>query len=157
LAAAPLSSYANAYGSYDAASALFYRFLGYGVPYLCGRVLLGNRQGMHDLLVAMFAAGLVYLPLVWFELRMSPLLHVKLYGFFQHTWDQHFRAGGYRPIVFVEHGLVLSLFLAITALSGYTLWQRGLRRIGNVPTWIPVLVLALTVVACKSMGAMILM
>jgi hypothetical protein len=157
LATASFSSIANDHGSYDAASALFYRFLGYGVPYLCGRVLLGTRRGMHELLVALFAAGLIYMPLVAYELRMSPQLHLRLYGFFQHTWDQHFRGGGYRPLVFVEHGLVLSLFLAMATLAGYALWRRGLARIWTVPTWVPVLLLAITVVMCKSMGAVLLL
>jgi hypothetical protein len=48
---------------------------------------------------------------------MSPRLNFQIYGFFPHDWAQHLRAGGFRPVVFLEHGLRLGLFLAIGLIA----------------------------------------
>jgi hypothetical protein len=45
-----------------------------------------------------------------FEIRFSPQLHTILYGFFQHDFIQAIRAGGYRPFVFMPHGLWVAFF-----------------------------------------------
>jgi len=58
-------------------------------------------------------AGLLYSALILFEVRMSPKLHKWIYGFFPHTWGQQIRYGGFRPVVFLGHGLWVSIFLAI--------------------------------------------
>jgi hypothetical protein len=48
---------------------------------------------------------------------MSPQLNLMIYGFFPHDWQQHVRGDGFRPVVFLKHGLWLSLFLSGTVLA----------------------------------------
>jgi len=40
-----------------------------------------------------------------------------VYGFFPHSWIQHYKAGGWRPVVFLRHGLVLGIFFAMSVMA----------------------------------------
>ena len=81
-----------------------------------------NREEYHrELLVAALCAGLVYTLLVLFELRMSPQLNNWVYGYFPHSWQQHLRGGGFRPIVFLSHGLAVGYFLFVVVIAAFAL------------------------------------
>ena len=74
---------------------------------------------LHKLLVI---ALLIYLPLVIIELIISPQLHKIIYGFHPHSFEQQIRAGGYRAMVFIGHGLLtanvyLGGFIALIILQ----------------------------------------
>jgi len=87
------------------------------VPFLLARHILASEQALTELLRALVIAGLIYAaPILW-EVRFSPQLHTNIYGFFQHDFIQMIREGGYRPIVFMPHGLWLALFMVMTAIS----------------------------------------
>lgn len=58
---------------------------------------------LHKLLVI---ALIIYLPFIFIELLISPQLHNILYGFHPHSFEQQIRGGGYRPVVFIGHGLL---------------------------------------------------
>ncbi len=91
-------------------------------PFLFGWRLLVTPQHHRELLVAMVVMGLAYTPLVLFELRMSPQLNNLVYGYFPHSWIQHVRGGGgFRPIVFLRHGLWLGFFLFTVAIAAFAL------------------------------------
>lgn len=87
------------------------------LPMLIARKYLAD-EASHKLLLKVLAiAGAIYsLPIV-FELVMSPQLNNIVYGFFPRSWGQHVRSGGYRPLVFVEHGLKLAIFMCCTMLA----------------------------------------
>ena len=38
---------------------------------------------------------------------ISPQLHFMTYGFYQHEFTQVVRMGGYRPMVFLQHGIAV--------------------------------------------------
>lgn len=87
------------------------------VPFLLARHILASEQGLTELLRALVIAGLIYsAPILW-EVRFSPQLHTNIYGFFQHDFSQMIRQGGYRPIVFMPHGLWLALFMVMATIS----------------------------------------
>ena len=44
------------------------------------------------------------------EVRLSPQINTWIYGFFQHDFIQMMRYGGFRPIVFLPHGLWVAFF-----------------------------------------------
>jgi hypothetical protein len=96
--------------------------------------------------------GLLYtIPVLW-ELKMSPQIHGKVYGFTgSHEWAQLIRYGGYRPLVMFSHGLVLSLFMLLptmtsmaNARTGASIWKFK----ANTAAWYLTVVLAF----CKSTG-----
>jgi hypothetical protein len=89
---------------------------------------------------------------------MSPQLHQLVYGFHQHSFGQTKRFGGWRPMVFMQHGLMLSLWMVAASLMGFSLWLGGsYRRLAGIPTPIFVSILLLVTVACKSGGATVLL
>lgn len=90
------------------------------LPLWLGLRYLRSREAMLDLLKIMAWCGFAYSFLVLWESRMSPQLNVQLYGFFAHSWIQHIR-DGFRPIVFLAHGLRVGIFLAMAALAAAVL------------------------------------
>lgn len=100
------------------------------VPLFLAMRLLHDPRQHTELMRALVLAGGFYTLLVLFEIRMSPQLHNWVYGFFPHTWGQHLRGGGYRPVVFLDHGLSLGFFLFTVTLAAFGLaremsWSRG--------------------------------
>jgi hypothetical protein len=149
-----LSSLANDLGWYDALSALVYQTITWGLPYLVGRIYFSSPLGLRQLALGVLAGGLIYVPLCLWEIRMSPQLHATVYGFHQHDWTQTLRFGGYRPMVFLQHGLMVGLWMGAAALVGVALWMNGrVRRLWGTPLSILVPALLATTVLCKSFGA----
>lgn len=109
------------------------------LPLLFGRKYFAHPETHVILLWGLVIAALVYsLPTLW-EVRMSPRLNLRVYGFFPHDWQQHIRAGAYRPVVFLRHGLLLAIFMAMAAvaicgLSRVVSKRRGLLLLGGL--WI---------------------
>ena len=66
--------------------------------------------------------GLVYSLLMLIEVRLSPQLHTWTYGYFQHVFLQHVR-GGFRPIVFLQHGIWVGFFVFMTVVAAFTMWR----------------------------------
>ncbi len=139
-------------------------FLMFGVPYFVGRQYFNSFEKVCDLAGLFVVAGLIYMPLCLYEVRMSPQLHIRVYGFFQHDFGQTARFGGFRPMVFMQHGLALSLFLVAALLVGIVLYRSGdMRELpGSVwrkyPKLYPALLLLLTMttILSKSTGALAL-
>ena len=152
------SSLGNDLGLYDGLSAALYKTLTWGLPWLTGRLYFGSLEGIREFGLAMVLGGLVYVPLCWWEIRMSPQLHIDVYGFIQHGFEQTRRGGGFRPMVFMHHGLMLGMFMACSALTAVQFWISGVRRdLFGVPMWSIAAVLVVTAVMCKSTGATLLM
>lgn len=151
-----LSSLRNGYGAYDGVSAIFTESVFWLIPYFVGRLYFSEVAGLRQLLLAIFISGLIYMPLCWFEMRFSPQLHRLLYGYHAHSFVQTLRWGGFRPTVFMRHGLCVSLWMAIATLSGFWMWQAGgLRRMAGVPVGWLVGLMALTTVLCRSTGSVL--
>jgi hypothetical protein len=153
-----ISSLANGHGAHDAISAILIQGVEWGFPYLVGRAMFRDSAALDQLARALFVGGLVYAPLCLYEVRMSPQLHATFYGFAQHAFLQHVRMGGYRPLVFMEHGLMVGLWMSIATVAGFTLWWRGgLPRLARMSAGWLLLLLFATTVLCKSMGALALL
>jgi hypothetical protein len=90
-----------------------------------GRLYLGDPAGLRALTLGIVWGALVYVPFCLFEMRMSPQLHSLLYGFAQHSFEQTIRFGGYRPMVFMQHGLELGMWMAIATMLASWLYCTG--------------------------------
>src|SRR6185436_10008382 len=127
-------------------------------PYLMGRLYFATPDGLRSLAVGLFAAGVIYAPLCLWEIRMSPQLHAWFYGVHQHEWVQTLRGGGYRPMVFMHHGLMLGLWMTAASIVGIVLWRAEVvRKVLGVPLPIAVPMLLVTTVFCKSFGSLALL
>src|SRR5205085_9719293 len=81
--------------------------------------------------------------------------HYWVYGFFPHTsFAQQVRYGGYRPVVFLEHGLQVALFASMALISTMVLARRRSLIVG-APAGIVAGYLSLILLLCKSLGAAI--
>lgn len=159
LCAAPLfSSLANGLGWYDGVTAVTYQTIAWGLPYVTGRLYFATPEGTKKLAIAVLAGGLLYAPLCLWEIRMSPQLHAIVYGYHQHAWDQTLRSGGFRPMVFLQHGLMLGLWMCAASIAGFALWRSGaVKRVWGLPLAWAVPGLIVVTVLCKSFGAIVLM
>jgi len=153
------SSVANDLGAYDGLAATFRATVSWGLPWYIGRIYLDSTEALHDLAMGFFLGGLAYVPFCLYETRMSPQLHRMFYGFYAHSdFAQTLRMGGYRPMVFMEHGLMLGLWMAGASLAGIWLHLNGLLKQALGKWALPsLLTLLVTTVLVKSMGAFGLM
>lgn len=150
------SSITNDLGPYDGFSSALDRTMIWGVPYFLGRIYLNSLAGLRQLAIGIFVGGLVYMPLCLFESRLSPQLHRIVYGgFAQDDFTQTMRLGGYRPTVFMQHGLAVAAFMMAATLTGFWLWQTGaLKHFWNIPiSWLFGALLASFILA-RSTGAL---
>jgi hypothetical protein len=125
------------------------------LPFMIGIALVRTPADAIRLARMLVLAGLAYSLLALFEIRMSPQLHTWLYGYFPHSFAQQIRFDGFRPVVFLGHGLLVSIFMAITLGFAALLW-RIRSPLLPVPTSILLLYLALVLVLCKTVGAVVL-
>lgn len=148
------SSLANGLGPYDGLSQALGQTVTWGFPYFLGRLYLGNLSGLKQLAIGIIAGGILYVPLCLLEIRLSPQLHRWVYGFHAHSFEQTFRLGGFRPTVFMEHGLMVGVWMMSATLMALWLWRAGtLTQLWNIPIIWLVLALGLTFILLKSTGA----
>lgn len=157
------SSLANDLGLYDGIGEALDQTLAWGAPYFLGRLYLGRAAGLRELALGVVLGGLLYVPLCLYEMKMSPQLHAIVYGFHQHEFQQSVRLGGYRPMVFMQHGLEVGLWMTAAALTAFWLYRTGaVSRLPSAPGLRPVgmlwavLLLAAVAVLCRSTGALVL-
>ncbi len=149
-----VTSVKNGLGLYDGLSTAFATFVGWGLPYLIGRMYFADLQGLRALAVGVFVGGLIYIPFCLFEIRMSPQLHKLIYGYHQHAFMQTKRFGGWRPMVFMQHGLMVGMWMTAATLCGVWLWRsRAILHVGRVQASLLASAVGATALLCKSLGA----
>lgn len=125
------------------------------IPFVAAYGLINNDERRWQVIIILITAALAYSVLMLIEVRLSPQLHRMVYGFFPHSFGQQMRAGGFRPVVFLGHGLLVAIFCAMAATAAIARWReaRGRKRTraGLIALYFGVLL-----VLCKSAGAMIL-
>ena len=152
------SSVSNQLGWYDGIAAIVYQTTRWGLPYFIGRIYFNDLQGMRELAIGIVVGGLLYAPLCWYELRLSPQLNYKIYGFYQYEFGQVRRYGGWRPIVFMQHGLAVALWMTNCAITACWLWWTGAKKsVMGIPMWLAALTLVVTAAWLHSVGAAVLL
>jgi hypothetical protein len=150
-----LSSVTNGAGYWDGLSSIIDQTTVFGIPYYLGRVYFTDWEGFRELAIAIFLGGVIYIPFCLFEVRMSPQLHRIVYGYHQHFIGQTYRMGGYRPMVFMQHGLAVGFWMTAASLIGVWLLATGsLRQVLGVPLMLIVPFLLVTTVLCKSLAGL---
>lgn len=147
------SKYIAGVSVYDGFAAAVKWGLG-ALPFLAGIGLFYREADAEYFLKRMVLFGLIYGALILFEWRMSPQLHSWIYGFFQHQFIQHMRGGGFRPIVFMEHGLHVAFFAFLATCSLIILMRAHLAERGII-TKAKLAYLGILVFLCKSFGSII--
>jgi len=138
---------------YDALSTVVAQFL-FLLPFFLGRQLLRSSADTEVILRTLVIAGLIYSLPILFELRVSPQLHYWLYGYYPHEFIQQMRDGGYRAMVFMNHGLMVAFFVMTTVVAAAALWRMRANLLRLQPAG-TVAYLSAILVLCKSAAPMI--
>ena len=142
-------------GMKDAAALSILQFL-HLLPFLLARQLLASGESLHALLRALALAGLAYSLPMLAEVRLSPQINTWVYGYFQHVFSQMVRGDGYRPIVFLYHGLWVAYFAMTAVIAALALWRFSTTR--QATLWLFAAVyLAIVLVLCKSLASLLYM
>jgi hypothetical protein len=140
-------------GSYDAGSATIFEFI-FILPFFLGRQYLQRPEDNAEILRVLVVAGLLYSVPMLFEVRMSPQLHTWIYGYFPHSFLQQIRDGGFRPVVFLGHGLLVGFFTLTSAMAAAALWRTQTRVVRFSPGGITAY-LSFVLVLCKTGNALV--
>jgi len=140
-------------GTYDALSATVGQFIVL-LPMLLGRRFLQHSLDSEGLLRSLTVAGLIYSIPMLIEVRLSPQLHTWIYGYFPREFGQQIRDGGFRPVVFLGHGLLVAFFAATTVLASSALYKTQ-TRVKRLPPLGVAVWLSSVLVLCKSAGSLV--
>ncbi|RLK07353.1 hypothetical protein [Ruegeria conchae] len=124
------------------------------IPFVLGFNILSTPDNKREFLTLYMVIGLIYSIPILLEVRLSPQLNNWVYGFFPQLFWQQVRFGGFRPTVFLGHGLlvaffVLMSFLATAALLRGSLGNDRWHKFGILVYLFAILIL------CKTVGAIL--
>jgi hypothetical protein len=140
-------------GAYDGISSIIVQVIVL-IPFFLGRHFFRNAADTQKLFSVLSLAGLAYSILLLFEIRFSPQLHNWIYGYYPSDFIQTMReGGGYRPMVFMGHGLVASFFAMTAAVASATLWRARVRVVKSAPAGAVAAYLSAVLILCKSGAA----
>src|SRR5689334_15199358 len=140
-------------GLYDGLSSALSQFV-MVLPLLLGRELLRSPEDTLEILRTIVIAGLIYSLPMLFELRMSPVLSIWVYGITPGEMQQAFRDGGYRPIVFIGHGLGVAFYTMMSVVAAMALWRARI-RVWRLPSSGVAIYLAILLYLCKTAASLI--
>jgi len=139
-------------GIKDMVSTIF-RQISIIAPFLLARNLLSSAEDQRDLLIAFVVGGLVYSVPMLLEVRLSPQINIWVYGFFQHSFEQMMREGGFRPIVFLYHGLWAAFFIMVCTAAAAILFRAEKGR-PSAYAMVATVYLFAVLVLCKSLASL---
>ena len=153
----PISDYAVyllGHRPYDAVHMVIINLLDFVLPFILAVAMFQSSRDLRVFLRVLVGAALLYSLLQLVELALSPQLHRWIYGFHQHGFVQTLRGGGYRPMVFMHHGLALAMLTMSSVVAAAGLYKAGLRpfRVGS--GWV-LAYLWLILVLSKSVAALL--
>ncbi len=157
---APLpTSITNGLGVYDGISGTYANTFLFGVPYLLGRVYIRNPNDVKAVAIWFVFAGLFAVPMALWESRMSPQLNNQIYGYRASPFHMTARLGGYRPMLFMRHGLEVGLWFATSGAVAMWLWITASKQIKifNLPISFFTAIILVTNILSRSLGAIILL
>jgi hypothetical protein len=136
-------------------SPTFSQIISWGLPYLIGRLYVSSLDEVRQLAIGIFAGGLAYIPFILIESARGPILHQMVYGVSAfEDWSQAVRAGGWRPVVFMQHGLMVGVWMMTAALIAVWFWQTGaLKKFQGRNMKTLAIMLVITFILCRSTGA----
>ncbi len=121
---------------YDAVHAVLIALLTVVLPFYLGAVMFRSSSDLKVLLTTIVVAALLYTPLQFIEMLLSPQLHRWVYGFHQHAFLQVMRGDSYRPMVFMAHGLAVAIFTALAIIAAAALYKTKLRVFRFTAGWV---------------------
>jgi len=146
------SKYLSPHSPFDAVRSALSASILYILPVVLGAAMFRSSRDLRVLFQTIAGAALFYGLLQLVEVRLSPQLNNWVYGFFQHTFMQMKRQGGFRPIVFMAHGLTVAMFTMTGLLAAAALFKAKSKIWKVKPEW-AMAFLAVVAVLNKSLAA----
>ena len=128
------------------------RLIIYTMPFFLGRYFSTSLKDTEIFFKIMVVMALVYTLPMLFELKMSPQLHNIFYGYQPSQFVQEIREDGYRPMVFVGHGLGLAFWMSTCILAAVALLKNKIRSTILSPV-VVVCYLFVVLIFCKTWSA----
>lgn len=123
-------------------------------PFFLGRQFIRSFQQQITLFRYIVISAILYSILILIEIRFSPQLHKLFYGYHPHLFAQQMRFDGFRPMVFMGHGLLVSFFVFVALLSGVALFKNNIRLFFFKPNFITTYLFAVLIM-CKSVASIV--
>jgi hypothetical protein len=127
------------------------------IPFVLAFNLLSTHQARFNFLTAYMIAGLIYSIPMLLEVRLSPQIGHWVYGFYsfgEERFLQQMRFGGFRPVVFMGHGLSTAFFTLMAVLSTAILWRASNAKNRTLYAFGAIYLLFILVM-CKSAGVLV--
>jgi hypothetical protein len=153
------SSVTNGLGAYDGISGIYFNLFVFGVPYFLGRIFIRTPKDVQTVAIWFVIAGLIAAPMALWESRMSPHLNESVYGYRAAKFHMAKRMGGYRPMLFMRHGLEVGLWMATSSAVALWLWLTSSKQIKIMSFRLPTAttVVLITTILSRSLGSLILL
>lgn len=119
-----------------------------------GRVMFKTSRDLMALTRLLVLSAAIYTIPILIEVKMSPQFSNWFYGYSPVDFQQTMRWGGYRPGVFIGHGLSLSLFMLVCTMMAVAL-ARIKRRLWSLSMKPLCIYLFVVLVLCKSTGSIV--
>lgn len=136
---------------YDAFS-LIVRLLLYTMPFYLGRYFSTSLKDTEVFFKILVSMAFIYSFPMLFELKMSPQLHNWVYGYQPSQFAQEVRENGYRPMVFIGHGLGLAFWFSTGVIAAAVLLKNKIRSTALSPL-MTVCYLFTILIFCKTWSA----
>lgn len=125
------------------------------MPFILGAGFLRTESAHRDILQLFVLFGIVYSVPIFVEVLKGPFLQAVIYRIDPgNFYEQQIRFGGFRAMVFLGHGLLVSAFIGMGALAAVGLW-RVKARIWIFPATVCIAYLFFVLFANKSVGAIV--
>lgn len=124
------------------------------IPFLMARKFLVTADSQKEIMKVFLFSGLAYSLLMLIEVRLSPQLNTWIYGYFQHVFGQSIRFGGYRPLVFLYHGIWVALFAMMVVIAALAVAKAEAGK-EKLFAYLACGYMLVVLVLCKSMGALL--
>lgn len=139
---------------YDTLSVCVTLIMDWYLPFVIGQRVFRTKKDLRALFEVMSTCMLIYAPLMLFEVRMSPQLHNWFYGFYPSDFAQQMRYEGFRPVVFMNHGLSTAMWV-VSCLCATLALQRMRVRTNPISTEQRLVIGSVLIFICKSLGPML--
>lgn len=138
----------------ESVSNILARALTYWMPFYLGRLVVQSPIDLRRFFKTIVVGGFIYAGFSFVEQVMSPQLHIWFYGFHQHIFSQSRRMGGWRPTIFMVHGLNVALFMLTVATAAVALARVKEKALKYAPRSLAIYQ-TIHVLLMKSTGAII--
>jgi hypothetical protein len=124
------------------------------MPFFLGRFFSTNVKDIEGYFKILVVMALIYSIPMLIELKISPQLHYMVYGIQPTQFLQQVRESGYRPMVFIGHGLALAFWFSTAVIAAGVLFKNKIRTSFASPLAV-LCYLIIILFLCKTWSAML--